>query len=476
MRKIILTTIIILIFNFSYGQNLYPEKFENCKLSRFCLDCGEPQAEIPENGLQFLIDNLNPKALKKINGAITLQILVDTLGSSCLISAKNETNISFKKLNIENAVNSMPKWKPASKKGTLSNSSISIELIFKDEKVSFRRLVFNFSKNTNFKSVGTSEIKGSKTKNLTADWTVFNQSNSGIPWDMSRSIAVDKANNVWVSTDNGLVKITDGNFKVFNSDNSPIISKRGKSFTTHLTIDANNNIWFSDGYNGYKYDQVNWTVFDTISTPLRWTIGIQPDNFGSVYFRTFKGIRKYDGKQWSIIDQSNTELPMERISGVFVDSKNRTWIGTYEGNIRIENGETTKFENSNSPLSKASISKIYEDSKGNFWFDLYSKNKKDAGIWLLKSNGEWLSIRPKNSQLFTKNDINDFLLDEETNILWIALNSVGLIRYDITNDKWETYTPANSNIPSIHVMKLAKDNNGIIWGATLAGIIKMKNK
>jgi ligand-binding sensor domain-containing protein len=348
-------------------------------------------------------------------------------------------------------------------------------LIFKDGKVSFRRLEFDFSKNTNFKSVGTSEIKGSKEKNLTEDWIVFNQSNSGIPWDMSRSIAVDNANNVWVSTDNGLVKITDGNFKVFNSDNSPIISKRGKSFTTHLTIDANDNIWFSDGYNGYKFGQNNWTVFDTINSPLRWTIGIQPDNEGNVYFRTFEGLRKYDGKQWTIIDQSNTDLPMERISGFFIDSKNRTWIGTYEGNIRIENGETTNFENSDSPLSKASISKIFEDSKENLWFDLYSENKENAGMWLLKSNGEWQSIRPKNSELFTENDINDFLLDEETNILWIALNSVGLIRYDITNDKWETYTPANSNIPSIHVMKLIKDKKGIIWGATFAGIIKLKS-
>jgi hypothetical protein len=476
MIKIILTTIVIFTFNFSYGQNLYPVKFESCKLSRFCLDCGEPKAELPENGLQFLINNLNPKASKKINGAITLQILVDTLGNSCLISAENKTNISVKKLDIENAVNSMPTWKPASKKGKLSNSSISIELIFKDGKVSFRRLEFDFSKNTNFKSVGTSEIKGSKEKNLTEDWIVFNQSNSGIPWDMSRSIAVDNANNVWVSTDNGLVKITDGNFKVFNSDNSPIISKRGKSFTTHLTIDANDNIWFSDGYNGYKFGQNNWTVFDTINSPLRWTIGIQPDNEGNVYFRTFEGLRKYDGKQWTIIDQSNTDLPMERISGFFIDSKNRTWIGTYEGNIRIENGETTNFENSDSPLLKASISKIFEDSKENLWFGLYSENKENAGMWLLKSNGEWQSIRPKNSELFTENDINDFLLDEETNILWIALNSVGLIRYDITNDKWETYTPANSNIPSIHVMKLIKDKKGIIWGATFAGIIKLKSK
>ena len=66
------------------------------------------------------------------------------------------------------------------------------------------------------------------------------------------------------------------------------------------------------------------------------------------------------------------------------------------------------------------------------------------------------------------------MLDEENQVLWIALNSVGLIRYDIENDKWETYTPQNSNVPSIHVMKLTKDKNGTIWAATFAGVIKMK--
>ena len=32
----------------SFGQNLYTQKFDNCKLSEFCLDCGNPKAEIPQ--------------------------------------------------------------------------------------------------------------------------------------------------------------------------------------------------------------------------------------------------------------------------------------------------------------------------------------------------------------------------------------------------------------------------------------------
>lgn len=474
MKQTLLIGLLFLTVQTVFGQHLYPEKYDDCKLSRFCLDCGDPKAELPDKLVETIISGLNQKSLKKINGTIKVQILVDTLGQACLISSENNTNVSSKKLDLQNAINSMPQWSPSMKDGKTQSASVSLELVFQDGKFGLRRIEFDFTKNTNFKSVGTPDVKGSKEKDLSVQWTILNQSNSDLPWDMTRSIATDSKNNVWVSTDNGLVKISGTEMTVFNSENSPIQAKRGKTFTTHLTIDANDNIWFTDGYNGYRFDHSDWTIFDTLNYPLRWTIGIEPDTKGNVYFRTFEGVRKYNGESWSIIDKSNTDLPMERISGIYLDSKNRLWIGTYEGNIRIDDGTTVKFENPENPLSQASISKIYEDSKGNFWFDLYNKDKSKAGIWLLKPNGEWSSIRPKNSELFTKNDINDFLLDEEKGVLWIALNSVGLIRYDIRNDKWETYTPDNSDVPSIHVMKLTKDKNGVIWAATFAGIMKLK--
>ena len=473
MKQTFLIGLLFLTVRTVFGQHLYPEKYDDCKLSRLCLDCGDPKAELPDNVAETILSGLNQKSLKKINGAVKVQILFDTLGKPCLISSENNTNVSSKKLDLQKAINSMPNWSASMKDGKAQSASVSLELVFQDGKFGLRRLEFDFSKNTNFKSVGTPDIKGSKSKDLSVEWQVYNQSNSGIPWHMSRSIATDSKNNVWVSTDNGLVKISRSEMTVFNSESSPIQAKRGKTFTTHLTIDANDNIWFTDGYNGYRFDHSEWTVFDTLNYPLRWTIGIEPDKKGNVYFRTFEGIRKYNGESWSIIDKSNTDLPMERISGIYLDSKNRMWIGTYEGNIRIDDGKTVKFENPDNPLSQASISKIYEDSNGNLWFDLYNKDKSKAGIWLLKPNGEWTSIRPKNSELFTKNDVNDFLLDEVNEVLWIALNSVGLIRYDIQNDIWETYTPENSNVPSIHVMKLTKDKNGVIWAATFAGIMKM---
>jgi len=199
------------------------------------------------------------------------------------------------------------------------------------------------------------------------------------------------------------------------------------------------------------------------------------DKKNNVFLTSSKGVVKYDGNDWTIIDTSNTKLPSNKVSGVFVDSKERLWIGTYDGNIRMDSDNIVEYNNSESPLKEGAITDMYEDKKGNLWFDLYNNDDKSkGGMFVLRTNGKWESLKPKKSDLFTKNDINDFLLDEDKNELWIALNSVGLIKYDIGNDKWETYTTENSKVPSIHVMQLTKDGDGTIWGATFAGLIKLK--
>jgi ligand-binding sensor domain-containing protein len=477
MKHTLLIGLLFLTVQSAFGQHLYPEKFDGCKMSRFCLDCGEPKAELTKDAVKSILNGLNQKSLKKINGLIRVQILVDTLGNSCLLSAENGTNVTSKKLGLQNAINSMSKWTPSMKDNKAQKASVSLELVFQGGKFGISRVQFDFKKNTNFKSVGTPDVKGSKEKDLSVQWTVITQLNSNLPWDMTRTV-VSTDENLWIGTDNGLVKMTDDKMEVFGVTNSAIkpvkYNQNRASSIRHAALDGKGNIWLAAGWEAYKFGGSEWTVYDSINSPVVWPRKIYSDNSNNVYLTSWRGLAKYDGDNWSVFDTSNSELPSNKVSGVYVDSQDRLWIGTFDGNIRIDKDQIIEFNESDSPLKEGSISQVFEDSKGNFWFDLYSKDKTKAGMWLLKPNGEWTSIRPKNSELFTKNDINDFLLDEENGVLWIALNSVGLIRYDIENDKWETYTPENSEVPSIHVMKLAKDKNGIIWAATFAGVIKMK--
>lgn len=463
------------------GQNLYQEKFDDCKLSTFCLDCGDIKAEPQSNIIDEIIKNLNKSNFAKTKGIIEVQILVDENGKPCLLSVQNQTNISTTKLKLKKAINNTSYWNPAVNKGKNQNTSVSLVLEFDNGKLSVKRRNFDFTNQSNMKSEGTPKIKTNDEK-LSKTWTLFTQSNSDLPWDMTRSVATDLKNNIWIGTDNGIIEINNNIWNLYNSKNtiisSPPYNKNETQSVRYATVDKDNNKWFIAGWDAYKYDNKNWTKYDSINSPINWARKIFVDHKNNVWFTSWDGIAKFDGKDWTVFNKENSGLPTDKTFGVFVDKSDKIWVGTFEGNVIIDNGKTKLLDDKNSPLSKAFISKVFEDKKGNYWFSLYNdKNYKDKGIYILNTVNKWTKIDfPDNNKILDGTSINDFLLDEEHQELWITLNGVGVLCYYLETEKWEIYTNQNSNIPSIHAEQITKDGNGDIWIATYAGVVKLNRK
>ncbi|MES2766253.1 MAG: two-component regulator propeller domain-containing protein [Bacteroidota bacterium] len=477
MKKIIFILVTFCSYTLGYSQHLYSEKYENCKLERFCLDCGDTKAEPPKSLMNELIDKFDKESLGKIKGNIEVQILIDDSGKPCLLSSLNQTNISSVQLGLQKAINSTSNWEPAISKDKKTNSSVSLVFLFENGNFSAKRKIFDFTNQSNEKSIGRPHVEGTEKNKLSKSWTVFTQENSELPWDMTRAIASDLEGNIWIGTDDGIVKITNDKWEHFNSKNTIIAAtaynKNKTQSVRDLEVDKNNNKWFIAGWDAYKYDNENWTKYDSINSPINWARKIFVDHANNIWFTSWDGVAKFDGKNWSVINKQNSNLPTNKTLGVYVDKKNRIWIGTFEGNVIIENGVTQQLNKENSPLSKAYISKIHEDKNGNLWFDLFNEKSDDAGMYVLDLEGNWTRIIHPNSKMFSENAINDFYLDEDTNLLWITLNGVGVLSYDITSKTWETYTNKNSNVPSIHCERITKDKNGAIWIATYAGVIKL---
>src|SRR5690606_5211896 len=133
---------------------------------------------------------------------------------------------------------------------------------------------FDTKNQSNMKSVGTSDIKGTRESKLSESWTVYNQSNSKLPWDMSRAIFTDSDGILWIGTDNGLVKMVDENIQVFDTHNSGLKSVNyNKNRTVSIRdagVDQQNNKWLIAGWDAYKFDGENWTLFDSINSPINW--------------------------------------------------------------------------------------------------------------------------------------------------------------------------------------------------------------
>lgn len=124
------------------GQNIFSEVFPGCNTDRFSLESDSTTAKITDEKLVSIITSAFPEKVKnKIEGSLTLQIIVDYDGSSCLLSVKNETNIKTKKLNLKETIKNNLKWKIDNKK-----VSAIVLLLFEDKTVKVLRLGMNANK------------------------------------------------------------------------------------------------------------------------------------------------------------------------------------------------------------------------------------------------------------------------------------------------------------------------------------------
>ncbi len=166
MKKILITIFLAINTITLYSQNLYPEKFDDCKLTAFCLDCGDPKAQPPKTIIQNILTGIGEKNLGILKGTIELQILIHQDGRPCLLSVDNKTNISSVDLKLKASVNGTENWTPAITGTKKENSSVSIILQFEDGKYGAKRRIFDFTNQSNMAAKGSPDRMGSDKSQL----------------------------------------------------------------------------------------------------------------------------------------------------------------------------------------------------------------------------------------------------------------------------------------------------------------------
>ena len=116
--KLILSLLVFLAFQAPlFSQNIFEEKFEGCNTDHFVMESDSISVRLKGAGLlEILEDNFDENVVKKIQGDLTLQVLVDLQGNSCLLSIENKTNIATESLNIKEIIDNKLKWYKPSKK------------------------------------------------------------------------------------------------------------------------------------------------------------------------------------------------------------------------------------------------------------------------------------------------------------------------------------------------------------------------
>jgi hypothetical protein len=125
-----------------FAQNVYPTKFSGCITDHFALESDSITGKVDINQLiKTILSGLDEKTKSKIEGVLSLQIIINLDGSSCLISINNETNIKSSKLHLKENIDNNLKWEVPYKK-----VSPLIQLKFNPKSIQYRRLGINGNK------------------------------------------------------------------------------------------------------------------------------------------------------------------------------------------------------------------------------------------------------------------------------------------------------------------------------------------
>lgn len=138
MRKIVLI-ILCLMPSLIFGQHLFPEKFKGCITDQFALESDTAKAKILSTDfIHAVTGDFDEKTMSKIEGLLTMQILVDLDGNSCLLSVENKTNFTAAKLKLKENIDKKLVWgKPSEKVSAI------IVLEFHQGTVTYKRLGLN---------------------------------------------------------------------------------------------------------------------------------------------------------------------------------------------------------------------------------------------------------------------------------------------------------------------------------------------
>jgi len=106
-------SLILLLFisNAVFSQHIFPEKFEGCITDEFWLEKDSMVAIGSDKQLvDVIIKSIDEKSRKRIKGFLSLQIIVDLEGNSCLLSINNETNVESSNMTLKEKIDSDLKW------------------------------------------------------------------------------------------------------------------------------------------------------------------------------------------------------------------------------------------------------------------------------------------------------------------------------------------------------------------------------
>ena len=222
---------------------------------------------------------------------------------------------------------------------------------------------------------------------------IYNSKNSELPKEFwFTDIAVDKKDNVWIGTDNGVWKYDGKKFTLYNSRNT----KMPEDIVWSIAVDSKNNIWMAScrvRQGGLvKYDGTEWTVYTPANSvmPVNMIHGIAIDKSDNVWlalgeYVTESYLVKISNDKWDVYGEKDFGFKPYWFGGIQCDSKNRVWVNiNYVLSSTLDPSRPMLFtfdgKKANILSSCSVISFI--DHNDNAWSYSWCDGKRGYGVWI----------------------------------------------------------------------------------------------
>ena len=293
-------------------------------------------------------------------------------------------------------------------------------------------------------------------------FTIYNSTNSLLPENSVRCIAVAPDGKKWIGTDYGLASFDGTNWEVFYTNNSGLTDNAIRS----IAVDSTGVIWigtFSAGL--VRYDGNTWTSYSTFNSdiPDDYVRTLVIDSLGNKWVGTIGGLAYFDGLTWEIYNTSNTNLGSNNISAMLIDTADGSLaIGTINGGFNLVDGPNwTHLTNGNSNLPDNTVLGFAKDSSGVLWLATPA-----SGISAYIGGFLFLTQNTVSSGI-QSNSLRALTYDRNTYQFWIASIDSGVIRK--SGNTFTSFNTFNSPMPDNFTQSVAVDHDGIIWIGTQAG-------
>src|SRR5882724_24365 len=279
-------------------------------------------------------------------------------------------------------------------------------------------------------------------------FTAFNSDNTPeIKTKFISSLFLDHRGDLWIATDNGLVRLSSGHFTRYTTAN-------GLSDNTvwQVTEGTDGDLWIGTAKGLDRFRDGRFQVYEKNKDLPNGNIdGVYGAKDGSIWIYSRNGVSRFKGGKFFLqTDEFFAKDPHQQVT-MNQDREGQLWIAVSHAVARYQDGKLVIYELKHG-LSDDLVTAIGSDHFGTIWI-----GTKRSGLYSLRDG----RVAPYSVQNEFGSDINAIYEDRDNN-LWIR-SSVGLIR--LSEARIDTYG-AGTGKQNRDVTSVAEDHNHGIWLAS----------